>query len=181
MSRNISGSSGAFFRTESFGDNRMTAIQPRELVPGPCRGQKLVGRVCGFDSGKRNTFDFVQFYLVASADLDGSVLIEAWREHARSARMLLAEGCVVEIKGLIMKVLGDRSKWQSTPLSVFGSVNGQTSMNKSEEDYPNLPFWPGTVLIRCLPDFREGNHLLNIVGIIINIEALTISLADLCV
>ena len=147
----------------------MAVVQPKELVQGPGRGQKLRGRICGLDSGLKGGKEALQFYRVTGPGLDEMVYIEAWREHARTTKGLVKEGQVVEIVNLCTKALGDKVQWQATSLDIYGQALAATKITPLEED-ESLPLCPGMVLLQHLPDYKQVPHLINVAGIVIEMQ-----------
>ena len=147
----------------------MALVQPKELVQGAGRGQKLRGRMCDVQHGQKGSKDMMQGYLVTGAGLDDMLYIEAWREHARTTMQIAKEHQVVEIMNLTTKALGDKVKFQATSLDIFGQVLGGTKITAVEED-PSLPLCPGMVLLENLPHYKHVPHLINLAGILVEMQ-----------
>ena len=147
----------------------MALCQPKELVQGNGRGQKLRGRIVGLDSRTVNGKDALQFYLVTGNGLDDMLYVEAWREHARTTQALVQELDCVEITNLTTKALGDKVKWQATSLHIYGQVLGGAKITKAVDD-PAIPRCPGMVLLQNLPHYKQVPHLINVAGIVIDIQ-----------
>ena len=147
----------------------MAVVHPKELVQGGGRGQKLRGRICSLDTSPRGGKDALQFYLVTGEGLDEMLYVEAWREHARTTSALVKEQQVVEIVNLTTKALGDKAQWQATSLHVYGQVAAPTKITPCEED-ESLPRCPGMVLLEKLPYYKQVPHLINVAGIMVDMQ-----------
>ena len=147
----------------------MAVVHPKELVQGAGRGQKLRGRICGLDTSTKGGKDALQFYLVTGPGLDDMLYIEAWREHARTTKALVKEQQVVEIVNLTTKALGDKVQWQATSLDVYGQVFAATKITPVDED-ESLPLCPGMVLLEHLPYYKQVPHLINVAGIVVEMQ-----------
>ena len=158
--------------TRRFAEGAMAYVLPRELVQGAGRGQKLRGRVCGLDTNSKGSQDAVSFYLVTGEKLDDMVYIEAWRDHARTTKGIVKEHVVIEIANLTIKALGEKVQWQATSLDVFGQILAPTKITLCEED-AKLPPCPGMVLLEKLPHYRKVPHLINVAGIVVDVQVQT--------
>ena len=147
----------------------MAVVQPKELVQGAGRGQKLRGRICGVERSIKGGKDVLQCYLVTGPGLDDMLYIEAWREHARTTMGLVKEKQVVEIKNLTTKALGDKVQWQATSLDIYGQVLAGTRITRVDED-ASLPHCPGMVLLENLPHYKQPPHLINVAGILVEMQ-----------
>ena len=147
----------------------MALVLPKELVQGAGRGQKLRGRICGLECNTKGGKEVLQCYLVTGSGLDDMLYIEAWREHARTTKALIKEKQVVEILNLTTKALGDKVKWQATSLDIYGQVLEGTKTTPVDED-ASLPLCPGMVLLENLPHFKQVPHLINVAGIVVDIQ-----------
>ena len=147
----------------------MAVVQPKELVQGAGRGQKLRGRICGVEHSIKGGKDVLQCYLVTGHGLDDMLYIEAWREHARTTMGLVKEKQVVEIVNLTTKALGDKVQWQATSLDIYGQVLAGTRITRVDED-ANLPHCPGMVLLENLPHYKQVPHLINVAGILVEMQ-----------
>ena len=145
-------------------------VKPKELVQGAGRGQKLRGRICGLDTSLKGGKECLQCYLVMGPQLDDMLYMEAWREHARTMKALLKENQVVEIANLTIKTLNDKVQWQATSLEIYGQVLQGTKVEALEDD-SSLPLSPGMVLLKNLPHYRRVAHLINIAGVVVDIQA----------
>ena len=150
----------------------MALVVPKELVQGAGRGQKLRGRICGLDTNSKGGKDALECYIVTGPGLDDMLYIEAWREHARTTKALVKENQVVEILNLTTKALGDKAKWQATSLDVYGQVLASTKIVPVDDD-GSLPHFPGMVLLENLPHYKQVVHLINLAGIVVDIEVTT--------
>ena len=144
-------------------------VSPRELVAGGGRGQKLRGRILCVDREQKGGKDCFSCYLVSDEGYDSMVYIEAWREHARTIQALVTEKQVVEITNLTIKALGDKVQWQSSSLEVYGQVLQGTRIEEIQDD-PKIPSIPGMVLLEDLPSYKRVPHLINIAGIVVDIQ-----------
>ena len=147
----------------------MAVVHPKELVQGGGRGQKLRGRICGLDTSTKGGKDALQFYLVTGPGLDDMLYIEAWRDHARTTMQMVKEQQVIEITNLTTKALGDKVKYQATSLDIYGQVLAGTKITPVEED-PSLPLCPGMVLLENLPHYKQVPHLINLAGILVEMQ-----------
>ena len=147
----------------------MAVVQPKELVQGAGRGQKLRGRICGLEASDKGGKDSLHFYLVTGPGLDDMLYIEAWREHAWTTNSLVKEKQVVEIVNLTTKALGEKVQWQATSLTIYGQVVAATKISIVGED-EQLPLCPGMVLLKNLPHYKQVPHLINVAGIVVEMQ-----------
>ena len=67
------------------------------------------------------------------------------------------------------KTLGDKNKWQATSLDIYGQVLEGTKITPVDED-ASLPLCPGMVLLENLPHYKQVPHLINVAGIVVDIQ-----------
>ena len=147
----------------------MALVQPKELVQGAGRGQKLRGRMCDVQHSIKGNKDMWQGYLVTGPGLDDMLFIEAWRDHARTAMQIATEGKVVEIMNLTLRALSDKAKYQTTSLDIYGQVLAATKITPVDED-ERLPRCPGMVLLENPPWYKQVPHLINVAGTLVDMQ-----------
>ena len=125
----------------------------------------MCGILCSANNGK----DVLKCYLVTGPGLDEILYLEAWREHARTTKALVKEKQVVEIVNLTTKALGDKVQWQATSLDIYGQVLAATKITPCEED-ARLPLCPGMVFLENLPHYKQVPHLINVAGIVVEMQ-----------
>ena len=151
-------------------------VTPKELVQGGGRGQKLKGRILGLQTSVKGGKELLQCYLVTEKGLDGMLMLEAWRECARTTKAIIKENQIVEVSNLTVKALGDKVQWQCTSLDVFGQILAATQFKPMPDD-DQVPFTPGTVLVEDLAQYRRVAHLINVAGIVVDIQVLSLIVA----
>ena len=97
----------------------------------------------------------------------------------RAQQRLVKEQQMVEIENLTTKALGDKVQWQATSLDIYGQVLAATKITPVDED-PTLPLCPGMVLLEDLPHYKQVPHLINVAGIVVEMQVRIIWLEYCC-